>query len=124
MRSLLLAALPVILAGCGGVPNSVTAKPERTFNPLPVGATVSLWLAPAHRPDTIEALVKAYEEVEILPRPRGTRVGRVTIVHGNRVKRMEQALAEARKMGGNALYFEKGAFRGRELSAGVYRGRR
>ncbi len=121
MRPLLLAAALGILAGCGSVPNSVTATPERKLKPLPESTPVAIWLAPAHSPETIESLVRQYGEVEILSRPHGSRVGEVVVVHGNRITRLEQAMAEARKMGGNALYFAQGAASGENDSASVHR---
>ncbi len=122
MRFVLLASTLALLGGCFGVKTQITATPSKSYKPLAPDAKVALWIAPVHSPETIEALVREFGDVELVSRPRGTAVGKMVIVHAKRLERMRLAMAEARKMGGNVLYFsEPGAFRQSRLEATVHR---
>ena len=125
VRILMVASALALLVGCASTTVEVTPVPGKTFTPLAENAPLRLWLSPKHSADTIEALYRDFGELELVSRPRGTRVGEVTVVHGPRLERLHKVMAEARKLGGNALYFpDQAVFAGARVTAQVYRSRR
>jgi hypothetical protein len=93
--------LALLLGGCLGTGVKLTPEKGRTCEPLAENAPVAVWLTPRLEVETIIAIQRQVLDVELVPRPKGTRLGEVEVPG---TVRWPVALQEARKLGGDAIF--------------------